>query len=421
MTEAGFANARPSDRLLLRGAKQIVTLQGPARIRRGDELRDVGLIRDGSILVEGGFISQVGTARRVENLKAATNARELDARNLVVLPGFLDAVGDLLPLERATPSHDREELHGADEFAASHYEEISLRTVVRNLERQLSRLGRWGTTFAQFRVRFPEEAALQSRLLRNLLQLEIPVGGFRVDLHFHQLPPMPPAKSDWFPTQLPPAAIGYWKSLESALSVSLRSATLDALSAAEARRTLRRLCSGLPALLTEPLQISWERLLSLCSGSGAGVYGLPPQQPEAQRRFGLFGVPWILPGGEYLNSRLHAPATLRNAIQNGMHLALASGYDVNRRGSMSPLLLAHPLLMQDGLEPAEMLQLSIANLAYALGEGHRMGSIRAGCEANLVLLDCDDYREISYNLGAVPILATYRRGAILQSPVATRG
>lgn len=421
MNEAGFANARPSDRLLLRGAKQIVTLQGPARIRRGDELRDVGLIRDGSILVEGGLITQVGTARRVENLKAAANARELDARNLVVLPGFLDAVGDLLPLARVAPSHGAAELQRSDEFAASPYDESYLRTVVRTLERQLSRLGRWGTTFAQFRVRFPEEPALQSRLLRNLLQLEIPVGGFRVDLHFHQLPPMPPGKSDLFPAQLSPAAISYWKTLESVLSVSVRSAALDALATAEARRTLRRLRSGLPGFLTEPAQLPWQRLLSFCSGSGAGVYGLPPDPPEAQRRFALFGVPWILPGGEYLHSRLHAPATLRNAIQHGMHLALASGYDVNRRGSMSPLLLAHPLLMQDGVEPAEMLQLSIANLAYALGEGHRMGSIRAGCEANLVLLDCDDYREISYNLGAVPILAAYRRGAILQSPVATRG
>ena len=98
MTAGGVSPARPTDRLLIRGARQIVTLQGPPRVRQGAELRDVGLLRDASILIEGGRIAEVGSARRLDNLKDAATARVLDARHLAIVPGLLDAAHDLLPL-----------------------------------------------------------------------------------------------------------------------------------------------------------------------------------------------------------------------------------------------------------------------------------------------------------------------------------
>jgi imidazolonepropionase-like amidohydrolase len=174
-------------------------------------------------------------------------------------------------------------------------------------------------------------------------------------------------------------------------------------------------------LLTAPSQIPWERLLALCAGNGAGVLGLPPEANDAQRRFAWFEVPWVVTGGDYTTGRASSPAGLRQAIDCGMSLALASGYDVNHPGCMSPLLLSSLLRQEGGLDPGEILQLCIANLAHALGEGHRMGSIRAGNEANLVLLECDDYREIGSQLGAAPILATYRRGVRLSSGIPMRG
>lgn len=415
MTAAGFANARPSDRLLLRGAKQIVTLQGPARIRRGEELREVGLIRDGSILIDGATIAEVGSARRVENLKTAASARELDARHLVVLPGFPDAVRDLLPVENPGSQPD------VAEHAAPEYKQSTIRTAVRSLQRQLDRLGRWGTTYAQFRMRFPEDTALQSRMLRNLLLLELPRGGFRVDLHFHSLPRWRGNEGSTFAAELSPAAAGYWKTLEPSLAVSVRASAFDGLSTSESLRALHRLRSGLPGFLTAPEQVPWERLLALCTGSGTGVFGFPPEQEDAQRRFGSFEVPWIVTAGDYTASRARSPAILRQAINRGVKLALASGYDVNHPGCMSPLLLSSWLRQDAGLDPGEILQLCIANLAHAFGEGHRMGSIRAGNEANLVLLECDDYREIGRQLGAAPILATYRRGTLFPSGISLRG
>ena len=94
-----------SESLVVRGARQLLTLRGPAETRnqpleprRGAALRDLGIIRDGAIIVKDGLVFEVGSSRRVESLFEARNCRELDVTGRVVMPGFVDTqsclVGD---------------------------------------------------------------------------------------------------------------------------------------------------------------------------------------------------------------------------------------------------------------------------------------------------------------------------------------
>ncbi|MBI1791583.1 MAG: amidohydrolase family protein [Acidobacteria bacterium] len=86
-----------SETILVRGARQLLTVREGAR--------DLGVIADGSLLIRGGFIVQAGPTRRVENLAAARQAREIEAAGRVVMPGFVDcdaALGCARPGERAT-------------------------------------------------------------------------------------------------------------------------------------------------------------------------------------------------------------------------------------------------------------------------------------------------------------------------------
>ena len=46
-------------------------MRGPSRPRRGDELRDIIIIEDGSVLIEDDKILRVGPTRQVENVAAA--------------------------------------------------------------------------------------------------------------------------------------------------------------------------------------------------------------------------------------------------------------------------------------------------------------------------------------------------------------
>src|SRR4029077_4375358 len=77
--------------LLVRGARQLLTLRGPSGPRRGADLRNLGLIQDGAVLIIDGIIREVGPSRRIENLAVARLAEEINANGRVILPGFVDS------------------------------------------------------------------------------------------------------------------------------------------------------------------------------------------------------------------------------------------------------------------------------------------------------------------------------------------
>lgn len=77
--------------LLLRGARQLVTLRGAEGPRRGAACLDLGIINDGSILIRDGRIVSVGHSRRIDNLAEARYANVYEAHGVVVMPGLVDA------------------------------------------------------------------------------------------------------------------------------------------------------------------------------------------------------------------------------------------------------------------------------------------------------------------------------------------
>ncbi|MGA2591154.1 MAG: imidazolonepropionase, partial [Bryobacteraceae bacterium] len=68
---------------LVRGARQLLTLRGDSGPRRGEALRDLGIVPNGAVLIKDGVIVDAGPARRVEKLPEAGRAREIDATGRV--------------------------------------------------------------------------------------------------------------------------------------------------------------------------------------------------------------------------------------------------------------------------------------------------------------------------------------------------
>ncbi|HXI74796.1 MAG TPA: imidazolonepropionase, partial [Pyrinomonadaceae bacterium] len=79
-----------SDSLLITGASQLLTIAGRVP-RRGRRLSNLGIIRDGAVLVRDGAIAAVGTTAKLEKLAAARKAEKLDVGGRVILPGFVDS------------------------------------------------------------------------------------------------------------------------------------------------------------------------------------------------------------------------------------------------------------------------------------------------------------------------------------------
>src|SRR4026209_636715 len=81
---------KESKTLAVVNCSQLVTLAGPARPRVGAELRELGIIANGGMLVRDGLIEQVGSREEIETL-IDSETEVVDALGKVVLPGFVDA------------------------------------------------------------------------------------------------------------------------------------------------------------------------------------------------------------------------------------------------------------------------------------------------------------------------------------------
>ena len=65
------------------------------------------------------------------------------------------------------------------------------------------------------------------------------------------------------------------------------------------------------------------------------------------------------------------------------------------------------------LLPAEALNAATINAAYAIGLGHQVGSLEAGKQADLLMIESHDYRHLAYQLGGNLVSGVIKRGKIV--------
>src|SRR5438477_9844507 len=68
-------------------ADQLLTVRGSASTRRGTELTELGIIKDGAIAVRNGLVEWVGPTDQLPD----KNVPEFNAAGQIVLPGFVDS------------------------------------------------------------------------------------------------------------------------------------------------------------------------------------------------------------------------------------------------------------------------------------------------------------------------------------------
>ncbi len=92
-------------------------------------------------------------------------------------------------------------------------------------------------------------------------------------------------------------------------------------------------------------------------------------------------------------------ANPRKMIDEGCAIALSTDYNPGSAPCPSqPLAMAIACRFQK-LLPSEAFNAITINSAYALGLGESRGSIEVGKQADLLLLDTDDYRHVAYEFG----------------------
>ena len=396
--------------ILVRGARQLLTLRGPAGPRRGSDLRNLGLVQDGSILIVDGLIREVGPTRRVENLAVARDAIEINAAGRVVMPGFVDSHTHLV--SGAPRLAEFEALISGEDsgMPAAPSREIEL-TSGSTLERQALRTiqdcVREGTTTMEAKSGFGVSEAGELKILR-----------IHAALHDRPIPVVSTAMAspafsgggprDYLTRLLP---VVRRRRLAEFVDVEYEEDAFGYEECRELLRAARQLGFGVKM---HAGQRSKTRAVELGLETGATsidhlIY-IDEVQTALLARAGI--VATLLPGSVfYLGGERYAQA--RRLIDAGVPIALATNYNPRTCPSHNMQMTIALACRVMRMTPAEAISAATINGAHALRRAGRAGSIEYGKDADLVVLSAPDYRELPYHFGVNLVETTIRRGEVI--------
>ena len=120
----------------------------------------------------------------------------------------------------------------------------------------------------------------------------------------------------------------------------------------------------------------------------------------------------LLPGTSFfLNLNDHARA--RQMIDSGVAVALGSDFNPGSCHIFSLPFIWGLACLKLKMTSEEALTALTANAAQAIGLGDKVGQIREGYQADLVIFDLGSLSEVPYNLASNPVALTIKRGKIV--------
>src|SRR5438552_4105619 len=122
-------------------------------------------------------------------------------------------------------------------------------------------------------------------------------------------------------------------------------------------------------------------------------------------------VATLLPGTAFFLGVPYAPA--RRLIERGLAVALASDCNPGTCPTENLPLVGAMACTQMKMLPAEAVTALTLNAAAALRRSDRLGSLEAGKQADLVILDVPDYRHLFYHFGVNHVWRVIKRGRVV--------
>lgn len=399
-------------------ASQLVTLAGPKRPRAGAELSEIGIIRDGGLLIRDGRIELVGSSSEIE--KKTGDAEVIDARGKVVLPGFVDAHTHLVfagnrldDFERRARGDTYEQIAKAGGGIWSTVEKTRAASEA-DLFAQAQRHADWflrcGTTTVESKSGYGLTLEDELKILRVMRRLdeETPLEIVPTFLGAHAVPRKMDADEyvDLVVNEMLPRVTS--DSLAEFCDVFCESGYFDF----EQSRRILNSAKGLGLRLrihADQLSNSGAaKLAAELKAATADHLEKTDEQGIAVLRSG--GVqPVLLPGSVYaLGSTCYPRA--REMIEAGLAVVIATDFNPGSSPTASMPMILSLACTQMKMSPAEAISASTINPAYSLGRGDRIGSLESGKVANCSIFDCGDYRELGYWFGFPQTHSVYVTG-----------
>ena len=421
---------RPAGALLLTNIGQLLTLRssspnsGP---RRGVELKELGIIRDGAVLCIGGKIVSVGPTKDALRdpwiRKSRKQLTEIDCACKVVIPGFVDShTHPVFVSPRLVDFEKRIEGASYDEIAAAGGGIRSSLEGVRKATKSV--------------LKTKVLAVLQDMAAHGTTTVEAKSGyGLTLESELKSLEAIREAARAW-PGTLVPTLLGAHvvpKEFEGCSQKYVEIVCKEMIPRA-ARANLAQFvdvfCDKGAFAPEETEQIfAAAREHGLSVRAHMGQLSETPLAPflrfspasfdhmdhvnseDVNQLAKLDTVATLVPGANYFLGLKSYPDA-RRFIEAGVPVALATDYNPGTSPTISMPMGMSLACTQMKMAPAEAIAAATINGAWALRLADHKGSIEPGKDADLAVFEVEDYREIAYWYGANHCQMTVLNGVI---------
>ncbi len=376
-------------------------------------MSELGLIADGSLLIDGQKIDNIGSTRRIENLSKARRARVIDVSGKVVAPGFVDSHTRLLSLPSSRtiareldPYETEARLSGRPAPAPTN----SLRNLREAARVWTYRMAACGVTTIEIRLGGEWNRGDPARGLRAAAAVN------RDPIQAAAAYGLDAAALRADPVGAVNEAIGLVKRGRRRLAYALEIEAGAPPWPDGVCRAIGDLCRGAGIAVKTVDRSSGGRIahaaILLGSCSLEGFESDWDDQREADLLAESDVVATLIPEGPTSGSRPHA-AVGRGLIGRGAAVCLATGFGGPNRPTLNMAWAMGTACRQMGFTPAEAFTAATLNGAAAMGLAGSIGSLEPGKYADLTVFDVSDYREIPYYLGVNLCLATIKAGRVI--------
>ena len=418
--------------LFFRDAEQLLTLAGRPVPRRGRDLAELGIVPGGALLAVNGEIAAVGRARDLESAACQLKAQTIDCRGRVVMPGFVDShthlvfvgsrVEDYVQRLQGATYEEIARAGGGIRLTARLVAKASPRAMVQQALAFLDEFAACGTTTAEVKTGYGLEVESEVKMLRVIGRLcgSSPHRTAKIELvptllATHALPAAFEGRRNDYLEAVTARLIPFAARQKLARFIDCF-CDRGAFSVAECRRVLAAGAAlGLiPRLHAEQLARTGAARLALEVNAASADHLDHMTATDVRALARSQTIATLLPGSNF-HLGIHRYAPARRLIDAGAAVAVATDFNPGTSPTLNMQFILSLACVAMHLTPAEAICAATLNAAYSLRLADRIGSLEPGKQADVIVMDLDDYRKIPYYFAWNHCVMTVKRGRIIYS------